>query len=75
MTTTLRQRMHLFGFVEDLSVRRSSQPHLVEHAFVLKALNGSDADAAQDLRDSFSRRVEPSQVMSKERLARWFAAA
>jgi len=32
----------------------------------------TDADAGQDLRDSFSRLVEPSQVMSKERLARWF---
>ncbi len=30
-----------------------------------------DPDAGQDLRDSFSRLVEPSQVMSKERLARW----
>lgn len=35
----------------------------------------SEADAAQDLRDSFSRLVEPSAVMSKERLARWFAGA
>ena len=34
----------------------------------------SEPDAAQDLRDSFSRLVEPSQVMSKERLGRWFAA-
>ena len=33
----------------------------------------SDSDAGQDLRDSFSRLVEPSGVMSKERLARWFA--
>jgi 2-polyprenyl-6-methoxyphenol hydroxylase-like FAD-dependent oxidoreductase len=33
-----------------------------------------DADAAQELRDSFSRQVEPSRVMSQERLARWFAA-
>jgi 2-polyprenyl-6-methoxyphenol hydroxylase-like FAD-dependent oxidoreductase len=33
----------------------------------------SDADAGQDLRDSFSRLVEPSQVMSRERVARWFA--
>ena len=31
----------------------------------------TDADAGQDLRDSFSRLVEPSQVMTKERLARW----
>jgi 2-polyprenyl-6-methoxyphenol hydroxylase-like FAD-dependent oxidoreductase len=35
----------------------------------------SEPDAAQDLRDSFSRRVEPSAAMSKERLARWFAGA
>lgn len=35
----------------------------------------ADADAGQDLRDSFSRLVEPSQVMSEERLARWFADA
>ncbi|MCI4348553.1 MAG: FAD-dependent monooxygenase [Thermoplasmata archaeon] len=34
----------------------------------------SEADAGQDLRDSFSRRVEPSRVLSKERLARWFGA-
>ncbi|MHB8531784.1 MAG: NAD(P)/FAD-dependent oxidoreductase [Solirubrobacteraceae bacterium] len=33
-----------------------------------------EADAGQDLRDSFSRLVEPSRVMSKERLARWFRA-
>ena len=32
-----------------------------------------EADAAQDLRDSFTRRVEPSGVLSQERLARWFA--
>jgi 2-polyprenyl-6-methoxyphenol hydroxylase-like FAD-dependent oxidoreductase len=31
-----------------------------------------EADAAQDLRDSFSRLVEPSAVMTGERLARWF---
>ncbi|MGA9875142.1 MAG: hypothetical protein WBQ21_04965 [Solirubrobacteraceae bacterium] len=30
-------------------------------------------DAAQDLRDSFSRLVEPSRVLSRERLARWVA--
>jgi 2-polyprenyl-6-methoxyphenol hydroxylase-like FAD-dependent oxidoreductase len=35
----------------------------------------TEADAGQDLRDSFSRLVEPSQVTSKERLARWFADA
>jgi 2-polyprenyl-6-methoxyphenol hydroxylase-like FAD-dependent oxidoreductase len=32
----------------------------------------SEPDAGQDLRDCFSRLVEPSVVMSKERLARWF---
>jgi 2-polyprenyl-6-methoxyphenol hydroxylase-like FAD-dependent oxidoreductase len=32
----------------------------------------SEAAAAQDLRDSYSRRVEPSQVLSAERLGRWF---
>ncbi|HVD40644.1 MAG TPA: NAD(P)/FAD-dependent oxidoreductase [Solirubrobacterales bacterium] len=32
----------------------------------------SEADAAQDMRDSFSRLVDPSQVMSQERLGRWF---
>jgi 2-polyprenyl-6-methoxyphenol hydroxylase-like FAD-dependent oxidoreductase len=35
----------------------------------------TDDDAGQDLRDSFSRLVEPSTVTSKERLARWFADA
>jgi 2-polyprenyl-6-methoxyphenol hydroxylase-like FAD-dependent oxidoreductase len=35
----------------------------------------ADAEAGQDLRDSFSRLVEPSQVMTKERLGRWFAGA
>ena len=34
----------------------------------------SEADAGQDLRDSYSRRVEPSQLLSEERLARWFGA-
>jgi 2-polyprenyl-6-methoxyphenol hydroxylase-like FAD-dependent oxidoreductase len=33
----------------------------------------TDTAAGQDLRDSFSRLVEPSAVLSKERLARWFA--
>jgi 2-polyprenyl-6-methoxyphenol hydroxylase-like FAD-dependent oxidoreductase len=32
----------------------------------------SDPDAGQDLRDTFSRRVEPSELMSPERMARWF---
>ena len=35
----------------------------------------SDEAAGQDLRDSFSRLVEPSEVMTKERLGRWFAEA
>jgi 2-polyprenyl-6-methoxyphenol hydroxylase-like FAD-dependent oxidoreductase len=35
----------------------------------------SDAEAGQDLRDSFSRLVEPSEAMTKERLARWFGDA
>jgi len=32
----------------------------------------TEADAAQDLRDSFSRQIEPSRVLSEDRLARWF---
>ncbi len=35
----------------------------------------SDSDAGQDLRDSFSRLVEPSEVMSPERVERWFSSA
>ena len=35
----------------------------------------AEPDAAQDLRDTFSRQVEPSAAMSEERLARWFAGA
>jgi 2-polyprenyl-6-methoxyphenol hydroxylase-like FAD-dependent oxidoreductase len=35
----------------------------------------NDPEAGQDLRDSFSRLVEPSQVLTKERLARWFGDA
>jgi 2-polyprenyl-6-methoxyphenol hydroxylase-like FAD-dependent oxidoreductase len=34
----------------------------------------AEPDAAQDLRDTFSRQVQPSQVMTQERLARWFSA-
>lgn len=34
----------------------------------------SDPEAGQDLRDSFSRLVEPSQVMTSARLERWFGA-
>lgn len=32
----------------------------------------AEPEAGQDLRDSFSRQVRPSQVMSEERLTRWF---
>src|SRR5262245_42855076 len=35
----------------------------------------SEADAGQDLRDTFTRRVEPSELMSAERMARWFNLA
>jgi 2-polyprenyl-6-methoxyphenol hydroxylase-like FAD-dependent oxidoreductase len=31
----------------------------------------TEADAGQELRDTFSRRVEPSRLTSKERLTRW----
>jgi 2-polyprenyl-6-methoxyphenol hydroxylase-like FAD-dependent oxidoreductase len=33
----------------------------------------SDPDAGQDLRDCLARTVEPSELMSRERLERWFA--
>ena len=49
-------------------------PH-VESSHKLWSGWASDEDAGQDLRDSFSRLVEPSQVTTKERLARWFAEA
>jgi 2-polyprenyl-6-methoxyphenol hydroxylase-like FAD-dependent oxidoreductase len=35
----------------------------------------SEADAGQDLRDTFSRRLEPSELMTPERMARWFSDA
>ena len=35
----------------------------------------SDPEAGQDLRDCLARQVEPSQLMSEERLERWFAPA
>ena len=35
----------------------------------------TDDDAGQDLRDCLARTVEPSQLMSRERLERWFAPA
>jgi 2-polyprenyl-6-methoxyphenol hydroxylase-like FAD-dependent oxidoreductase len=34
-----------------------------------------ESEAGQDLRDTFSRQVDPSRVISKERLARWFGDA
>jgi flavin-dependent dehydrogenase len=33
----------------------------------------TEEDAGQDMRDSFSRRVMPSKVLTPERLSRWFA--
>jgi flavin-dependent dehydrogenase len=33
----------------------------------------NEQDAGQDMRDSFSRQVKPSAVLTQERLARWFA--
>jgi 2-polyprenyl-6-methoxyphenol hydroxylase-like FAD-dependent oxidoreductase len=35
----------------------------------------SDPEAGQDLRDTLSRRLEPSELMTPERMARWFADA
>lgn len=35
----------------------------------------SEADAGQDLRDCLARQVEPSQLLSKDRLERWFDPA
>jgi 2-polyprenyl-6-methoxyphenol hydroxylase-like FAD-dependent oxidoreductase len=35
----------------------------------------TEPDAGQDIRDTFSRQVEPSEVMTPERLARWFSQA
>jgi 2-polyprenyl-6-methoxyphenol hydroxylase-like FAD-dependent oxidoreductase len=35
----------------------------------------TEADAGQDFRDTLSRRVEPSELMSRERMSRWFANA
>ncbi len=35
----------------------------------------TEEDAAQDMRDSFSRQVEPSQVLTKDRVERWFSTA
>jgi 2-polyprenyl-6-methoxyphenol hydroxylase-like FAD-dependent oxidoreductase len=33
----------------------------------------SEPDVGQDLRDTFSRRLEPSELMTPERMSRWFA--
>jgi 2-polyprenyl-6-methoxyphenol hydroxylase-like FAD-dependent oxidoreductase len=41
---------------------------------VFRGLAG-DAEATQDLLDSYSRRVEPSQVFTQERIGRWSAGA
>jgi 2-polyprenyl-6-methoxyphenol hydroxylase-like FAD-dependent oxidoreductase len=35
----------------------------------------SDPDAGQDVRDTLTRRVEPSRAMSKDRMERWLADA
>jgi 2-polyprenyl-6-methoxyphenol hydroxylase-like FAD-dependent oxidoreductase len=51
---------------------RFPRPELTEKLFAGWA---SDPDAGQDLRDTFSRQVEPSVMTSKERLARYFADA
>jgi 2-polyprenyl-6-methoxyphenol hydroxylase-like FAD-dependent oxidoreductase len=48
------------------------KPGTAEHLFRGWA---SEPDAAQDLRDTFSRVVEPSRLNTPERLARWFAPA
>jgi 2-polyprenyl-6-methoxyphenol hydroxylase-like FAD-dependent oxidoreductase len=50
---------------------RFPKPELTSKLFAGWA---SDPDAGQDLRDTFSRQIEPSRVMSKERMARWFSA-
>jgi 2-polyprenyl-6-methoxyphenol hydroxylase-like FAD-dependent oxidoreductase len=34
----------------------------------------AEPDAGQDVRDCLARRIEPSQLMTKERLARWFGS-
>lgn len=44
-----------------------------ESEAMLSGLAG-DEDAAQDLRDSFARQLEPSEVLTPERLGRWFKA-
>jgi flavin-dependent dehydrogenase len=49
---------------------RFPQPEIADRLFHGWA---SDPDAGQDLRDCLARTVEPSQLMSRERLERWFA--
>ncbi len=51
---------------------RWPRPEVTEPVFAGLA---GDAKAGQDLRDSFSRMVRPSAVITKERLARWFGRA
>ena len=48
---------------------RFPRPEVSEKLFRAWA---TEADAGQDVRDTFSRQVEPSVAVSKERLARWF---
>lgn len=50
---------------------RFPRPGTTETLFAAWA---AEPDAGQDLRDTFSRRVEPSQLMSEDRMARWFSA-
>jgi 2-polyprenyl-6-methoxyphenol hydroxylase-like FAD-dependent oxidoreductase len=49
---------------------RFPQPEIADRLFHGWA---SDPDAGQDLRDCLARTVEPSQLMSREWLERWFA--
>jgi flavin-dependent dehydrogenase len=49
---------------------RFPQPGISEHVF-----RGWASEPDADLRDTFSRRVEPSTAISKDRLARWFSEA
>jgi 2-polyprenyl-6-methoxyphenol hydroxylase-like FAD-dependent oxidoreductase len=35
----------------------------------------TEAEAGQDLRDAFARQVEPSRVLTKERMERWYQTA
>jgi flavin-dependent dehydrogenase len=51
---------------------RFPRPEVTEKVFRGWA---SEPDAGQDVRDTLTRRVEPSRVMSKDRLERWLADA